>query len=78
MNRRLRKVAAEIIDSRFDLIRDGDSSAQIYAETSMAVEMAHSLGAIDIEEHRHYVARLHRLYSIQAEAFLTDIRRSAP
>lgn len=78
MNHRLRKVAADIIDSRLALIRGGDSSAQIYAETSMAVEMAHSLGAIDIDEHRHYVARLDRLYSIQAEAFLADIRRSAP
>lgn len=71
-------IALDMIDSRFVLLRNGDSSAQLHAETSMAIEMAHALGAIDISEHHHYVARLDRLYQAQAEAFLTDIRRSAP
>ncbi|RQO57569.1 hypothetical protein [Pseudomonas sp. KBW05] len=72
------RVALEIIDSRFTKLQAGDSSAQLHAETSMAVEMAHSLGAIDTQEHSHYVQRLHRLYEIQAEGFLADIRRAAP
>ena len=72
------RVALEIIDSRFTKLQAGESSAQLHAETSMAVEMAHSLGAIDVEEHRHYVERLHRIYSMQSEAFLADIRRAAP
>ena len=71
-------IALGMIDSRFVLLRNGDSSAQLYAETSMAIEMAHALGAIDIGEHHHYVARLDRIYQTQAESFLTDIRRSAP
>ncbi len=75
---RAHDTALAMIDSRFALLRDGDSSAQLHAETSMAIEMAHALGAIDIDEHRHYVDRLDRLYQIQSEAFLTDIRRSAP
>ena len=75
---RAHDTALGMIDSRFALLRDGNSSAQLHAETSMAIEMAHALGAIDIYEHRHYVARLHRIYQTQAEAFLADIRRAAP
>lgn len=78
LSSRARNVALEMIDSRFVLLNDGDSSATLHAETSMAIEMAHSLGAIDMDEHRHYVGRLYRIYSIQSEAFLADIRRSAP
>lgn len=75
---RKHEIALGMIDSRFALLRNGDSSAQLHAETSMAIEMAHALGAIDIGEHQHYVTRLDRIYQAQAEAFLTDIRRSAP
>lgn len=75
---RAHDTALGMIDSRFALLRAGDSSAQLHAETSMAIEMAHALGAIDIKEHRHYVARLDHFYQAQAEAFLSDIRRSAP
>lgn len=78
LSSRARNVALDMIDSRFVLLNAGDSSATLHAETSMAIEMAHSLGAIDVDEHRHYVGRLHRIYSIQSEAFLADIRRSAP
>ena len=35
-------------------------------------------GAIDIDEHRHYVERRDRIYARQAEALITDIRRCAP
>ncbi|WP_219096583.1 hypothetical protein [Pseudomonas sp. UMAB-40] len=77
MNRK-HEVALGMIDSRFALLRNGDSSAQLHAETSMAIEMAHALAAIDIDEHRHYVDRLDRMYQVQSEAFLSDIRRSAP
>ncbi|ASN72702.1 hypothetical protein 8F9_16 [uncultured Caudovirales phage] len=44
----------------------------------MAVELAYSLGAIDMDEHRHYVERRDRIYARQAEAFAADIRRCAP
>lgn len=71
-------VALGMIDSRFALLLNGNNSAQLHAETSMAIEMAHALGAIDIDEHRHYVARQERIYNMQSESFLTDIRRSAP
>lgn len=78
MSRRQHQVALDMIDSRFVLLNAGDSSATLHAETSMAIEMAHAVGAIDIDEHRHYVGRLHRIYSIQSEAFLADIRRCTP
>ena len=71
-------IAVGMINSRFVELLAGNTSAQLHAETSMAVEMAHSLGAIDTQEHSHYVQRLHRLYEMQAEAFLADIRRAAP
>lgn len=75
---RAHDTALGMINSRFALLLNGDSSAQLHAETSMAIEMAHALGAIDIKEHRYYVARQHRIYTMQAEAFVTDIQRSAP
>lgn len=58
-------VALGMIDSRFALLLDGNTSAQLHAETSMAIEMAHALGAIDVEEHRHYVARQDRILDRQ-------------
>lgn len=71
-------IAVGMIDARFDCIRKGDSSAQVFAETSMAMEMAYALGAIDDGEFFHYKERYNRLYKTQAEAFLADIRaRSA-
>jgi RNase P subunit RPR2 len=33
----------------------------LHGETSMAIEMAYTLGAIDIHLHRHYVARLRKI-----------------
>ena len=78
MNSRLHQIAVDMIDSRFALLQAGDTSAAVHAEASMAVELACSLGAIDIDEHRHYVERRDRIYSIQSEAFLADIRRCAP
>lgn len=71
-------IAVGMIDARFDCIRKGDSSAQVFAETSMAMEMAYALGAIDDTEFSHYKERYYRLYQVQAEAFMADIRRSAP
>ena len=59
-------IAVGMIDSRFQALNDGNTSASLHAETSMAIEMAHSLGAIDLEEHGSYVRRLHRIYEIQA------------
>lgn len=75
---RAHDTALGMIDSRFAMLNAGDTSATLHAETSMAIEMAHSLGAIDIKEHRHYVGRLDRIYQLQSEAFNADIRRSAP
>ncbi|WP_025859070.1 hypothetical protein [Pseudomonas sp. CHM02] len=71
-------IAVGMIDARFECIRTGDTSPQLFAETSMAMEMAYALGAIDDGEFFHYKERYNRLYQTQAEAFLADIRRSAP
>ena len=78
MNSRLHQIAVDMIDSRFALLQAGDTSAAVHAEASMAVELAYSLGAIDMDEHRHYVERRDSIYARQAEAFITDIRRCAP
>lgn len=78
MSRRQHQIAVDMIDSRFALLQAGDTSAVVHAEASMAVELAYSLGAIDMDEHRHYVERRDRIYARQAEAFITDIRRCAP
>lgn len=70
-------IAVGMIDARFDCIRNGDTSAQLFAETSMAMEMAYALGAIDDGAFTHYKERYNRLYQNQAEAFLNDIRARA-
>jgi hypothetical protein len=59
------ETALGMIDSRLALLIAGNTSAQLHAETSMAIEMAHALGAIDIDEHRHYVARQDRILDRQ-------------
>ena len=78
MSRRQHQIAVDMIDSRFSLLQAGETSAVVHAEESMAVELAYSLGAIDMDEHRHYVERRDRIYARQAEAFAADIRRCAP
>lgn len=62
---RAHNIAVGMIDSRFDKLLAGNTSAQLHAETSMAIEMAHALGAIDINEHRHYVDRQDRILDRQ-------------
>lgn len=72
-------IAVGMIDARFDCIRNGDTSAQLFAETSMAMEMAYALGAIDDGAFSHYKERYNRLYQTQAEAFIAQVLgRSAP
>ncbi|WP_044271224.1 hypothetical protein [Pseudomonas fluorescens] len=70
---RAHETALDMIDSRFALLRDGNTSAQLHAETSMAIEMAHALGAIDINEHRHYVARQDRIIERQHEELMQKL-----
>lgn len=70
---RAHQTALDMIDSRFALLRDGNTSAQLHAETSMAIEMAHALGAIDIEEYRHYVARQDRIIERQHEELMQKL-----
>ena len=70
---RAHETALNMIDSRFALLQDGNTSAQLHAETSMAIEMAHALGAIDINEHRHYVARQDRIIERQHEELMQKL-----
>lgn len=71
-------VALGMIDSRFALLLDGNTSAQLHAETSMAIEMAHALGAIDISEHRHYVARQDRILDRQHQDLMQKLEALRP
>lgn len=68
-------IAVGMIDARFECIRSGDNSSQLFAETSMAMEMAYALGAICDDEFFHYKERYNRLYQMQAEAFIGKILR---
>ena len=70
-------IAVGMIDSRFEALNAGNSTATLHAETSMAIEMAHSLGAICMDEHRHYNLRLNRIYEAQAEGKALATRRTA-
>lgn len=62
-------IACGIIESRIDKMLAGDTSSSlesetsmaIESETSMAIEMAYALGAIECEEHTHYVRRVNKI-----------------
>jgi len=75
---RAHSVAVGMIDSRFDCLRAGETSTQLFAETSMAMEMAYALGAINDIEFGNYKARFHRFHESQAAEFVADILRTAP
>ncbi|KAF1032990.1 MAG: hypothetical protein GAK37_00310 [Pseudomonas sp.] len=66
-------IAVDMIDARFEKLLAGNTSAQLHSETSMAIEMAHALGAIDINEHRHYVARQDRILQRQHEELMQKL-----
>ena len=70
---RVHTVAVGMIDSRFKELLAGNTSAQLHAETSMAIEMAHSLGAIDLNEYTHYVARQNRIIERQHQDFMAKL-----
>ena len=70
---RAHETALAMIDSRFEQLLAGNTSAQLHSETSMAIEMAHALGAIDIAEHRHYVARQDRILERQHENLMQKL-----
>lgn len=67
------EIAVGMIDCRFAKLLAGNTSAQLHAETSMAVEMAHALGAIDIREHRHYVERQDRILERQHQDLMIKL-----
>ena len=67
------EIAIGMINSRFQRLLAGNTSAQLHAETSMAVEMAHSLGVIDILEHRQYVERQDRILESQHQDLMAKL-----
>lgn len=67
------EIAVGMINSRFQKLLAGNTSAQLHAEVSMAYEMAHSLGAIDISEYSRYVARQNRIIERQHQDLLAKL-----
>lgn len=72
-----RDVAMEMIEARFVALEAGDTSATVHAELGMAVEMAHSLGAITLEDHRGFVARHQQIITDQHKALMAKMERYA-
>ena len=70
---RYHSIAVGMIDSRIDQLVAGSTSAQLHAEVGMAIEMAHSLGAIDISEYSHYVARQNRIIERQHQDLMAKL-----
>ena len=66
-------IAVGMINSRFVELLAGNTSAQLHAETSMAIEMAHSLGAIDTLERRQYVERQDRILESQHQDLMSKL-----
>lgn len=67
------EIAVRMINSRFQQLLAGNTSAQLHAETGMAYEMAHSLGAIDVSEYTHYVARHNRIIEHQHQDLIAKL-----
>jgi uncharacterized protein YfaT (DUF1175 family) len=70
-------IAIGVIDSRLKLLDAGETSAAVHAETSMAIEMAHSLGAIDVTEYGYFRAWHNRIIGIQHRQTLELMRSYA-
>ena len=70
---RARSIAVGIINPLIDQLLAGNTSIQLHAETSMALEMAHSLGAIDLDEYTDYVLQLNRIYQREHEEFMAKM-----
>lgn len=68
--------AMQIIESRIDKMRDGDTTSTLEAETRMAVEMAYALGAINCQEHTHYVRRINKIVERAQKEFMANLRIS--
>ena len=67
------EIAVGMINSRFQKLLAGNTSAQLHAEVSMAYEMAHSLGAIDTLERRQYVERQDRILESQHQDLMAKL-----
>ena len=67
------EIAVGMINSRFQKLLAGNTSAQLHAEVSMAYEMAHSLGAIDTLERRQYVERQDRILESQHQDLMEKL-----
>lgn len=56
-------------------------SDQLYGEVDMAIEMAHLFGAIDCDEHRHFMRRRNKIREREGEQVMHRLdsasRRSA-
>ena len=61
--------AVDIIEARFSALTKSGSGI-LHGETSMAIEMAYTLGAIDVHLHRHYVARLSKIIEREQEELM--------
>lgn len=69
-------IACGIIESRIDKMLAGDTSSSLESETSMAIEMAYALGAIECEEHTHYVRRINKIVERAQKEFMANLRIS--
>ena len=67
------EIAVGMINSRFQQLLAGNTSVQLHAETGMAYEMAHSLGAIDVSEYTHYVVRHNRIIERQHQDLMDKL-----
>lgn len=66
-------IACGIIESRIDKMLAGDTSSSLESETSMAIEMAYALGAIECEEHTHYVRRINKIVERAQKEFMANL-----
>lgn len=69
------KIAINMIESRLNKLLAGNTSAQLHAETSMAFEMAHSLGAIDLNEYTDYVTQHNQIIERQHQDLTAKLAR---
>jgi len=69
--------AERMIEEEFKGLTSAIHPATCHGRLSMAIELAYSLGAIDIEEHRYYNARHRKIIQHEHDELMARMRMSA-
>lgn len=70
-------VAVRMIEEEFKGLTTAIHPPTCHGRLTMAIEMAHSLGSIDMEEHRHFSERHRRIIEREHDELIARMRSAA-